>query len=191
MLERLFWDCGTQCDLLDPDGAAPLSGADAIRPALAALTRRTRELGVPRLLTRACFDSADATCCRANTPGQDSSPETRAERATAIPPKVRSRRGVVESVALYHDEVVLDTPDFDPWSHAQLGAILDVLAPRAVVLYGLPAELSVAPAAQGLLGRGVTVTIVDDALAARDEEHWARAKKHLASDVRFRNHEEL
>lgn len=183
----LLWICSAQRDFFEPDGALAVPGSSSIRPALARLVATARERRIPRLHTvilREEFDPeivADSPNgqttfpphCLADTPGQTEIEEVAATYGAEIPRVVPSRRGVKESLAFYHEEVLVEVPGFDPWAHPQLGTVLEVIAPRRVALCGLPGELSVAEGLEGLLDRGIPAALIEDAVAFRDDPSGA------------------
>lgn len=167
----IFWDVDTQVDFMLPRGKLYVPGAEQIIPNLEKLTLWAEE---QRILVVA---SADAHLegdpefqqypphCLAGTPGQEKIPQTRIAGAVVIPNRP------VELPELRNvAQVVIEKQQFDVFTNPNTSALLDVLAPRQVVLYGVVTEICVARAAAGLLDRDLKITLVTDAIRHLDEQ---------------------
>ncbi len=207
MTDALFWDCGTQFDLADLDGKLYVPAAYTIRPRLQRLAQFARRAGIPRLCTVVTHREGDPDIttgkpdykttypphCLENTDGWRQIPETACERPVEIPREPHAARPVRESLKAYHLEVLVEVPGFDPWPHPALATFFEVLAPKRVVLYGLPADKTLAAAANGLCERGVPVTLFEDALRPFDGKAWEQLKAGWAdtSFITWAKHTDL
>jgi nicotinamidase-related amidase len=190
MTDTIFWDCGTQRDLADLDGGLYVPGTESIRPRLRRLAETARERKIPRLCTVVAHRDGDPDItagkpdykatypvhCLEGGDGWRQIPETACARPVEISREPHAARPVRESLQAYHDEVLIDLAGFDPWIHPAVGTYLEIVAPRRVVLYGVPADKMVAAAVAGLLERGVAVTLVEDALRPFDQRAWDQMK---------------
>lgn len=186
MAELLAWDCGTQLDLADIDGTLYVPGTHSVRPRLQRLTEEARRRRVPRLCTVVTHREGDPDLasakpdykttwpphCLENTPGWRQIPETACLRAVEVPREPHSSRSVTEALRAYSDEILLEVAGFDPWVNVALPTIFEVLAPRRVVIYGVPADRMLAAAVAGCLERGVGVTVVEDSVKPFDVKAW-------------------
>ncbi len=193
-MSTIYWELGAQADLADVDGALYCPGTLGIRPVLRRLAGEARSRGIPRLATLVCHrpDDPDLVTegkpdfretwppfCLEGTPGQAWIPEARAERATEFPRDARSDRLIREALRAFREGVAgealtVEVPGFDPWSRPAMDAIFAALAPARAVVYGVPADRFLAPAVEGLLERGIEVTVVEDAIRPFDGRKFAK-----------------
>lgn len=186
MIETLAWDCGTQVDLADIDGLLYVPGTHTIRPRLKRLAEQARQRGIPRLCTVITHRAGDPDLaagkpdykttwpahCIEGSAGWKQIPETACQRAIEIPREPHAERPVRESLRAAHSEILLECAGFDPWSNVALGTLFEVLEPRRVVVFGVPADRMVAAAVEGVLTRGLGVAVVHDAVKPFDVKLW-------------------
>ncbi len=212
-MSTIYWELGAQADLADVDGALYCPGALGIRPTLGRLAEAARARRIPRLATLVCHrpDDPDLVTegkpdyketwppfCLAGTPGQAWIPEARAERATEFPRDARSERLVREALRAFKEGVAgeaitVEVPGFDPWNHPAMAMIFEVLAPGQVFLYGVPADRFLDRAIEGLVERGVAVTVVEDAMRPFDAKKFPKDVRPAWEEkgVRFTTSAEL
>jgi len=193
-MSTIYWELGAQADLADVDGALYVPGALGIRPVLRRLAEAARREGIPRLATLVSHrpDDPDLVTegkpdyretwppfCLAGTPGQAWIPEARAERATEFPRDARSERLIDEALRAFRsvnagEAITVEVPGFDPWAHLAMERILAAFSPERVVLYGIPADRFLSPAIDGLVERGIAVTVVEDAIRPLDGKKFPK-----------------
>ncbi|MDQ7007327.1 MAG: isochorismatase family protein [Acidobacteriota bacterium] len=188
MTRHLLWICSAQKDFL-PGGALAIPAAKALPPVLGRLVEDARRTGRPILRTVILRQPDDPPLAPApasavhalmeGSEGQREIPQAAHHYGPEIPRRVRSRRGVRESLNFQHQEVLVEVPGYDPWEHPQLGTVLEAIAPLRVLLCGVPAELSVAAAARGLSRRGLPFDILEEATCPLDPARWAEARREL------------
>lgn len=186
MTDTIFWDCGTQLDLADLSGLLYVDGSNTIRPKLARLTRHARERGIPRLITRVVHRDGDPDLavekpdfkttfpahCLEGSSGAGPIPETAPERAVELGREDPGERSVRDALRARPAEIVLAVAGFDPFTHPAIGIVLEELAPKRAVVYGVPADRMVAAVVNGLLERGIEVTVVEDAVKPFGRKAW-------------------
>ena len=203
MADILLWDCGTQFDLADIDGTLYVPGTTTIRPRLQRLAESARRRGVPRLCTLVTHREGDPDItagkpdykttfpvhCLEGTPGWRQVAETTCERPVEIPREPHAERPIRESLRAYQAEILVEVAGFDPWPHPALPTILEPLAPKKVVVCGVPADKTVVPIVNGLLERGLGVVVVEDAVKPFDAKAWDQARAAWAEKgVAFVDH---
>jgi len=193
-MSTIYWELGAQADLADVDGALYCPGTLGIRPILRRLAEAARAQRIPRLATLVCHrpDDPDLVTegkpdyketwppfCLAGTPGQAWIPEARAERATEFPRDAHSERLIREALQAFRsgvagEAITVEVPGFDPWNHPAMEKILETLAPERVFLYGVPADRFLDKAIEGLVERGIAVTVVEDAMRPFDAKKFPK-----------------
>lgn len=190
MSDVILCECGAQYDLADFDGALYVPAAETIRPRLAALAAAARERGVPRVALVVGHKAGDPDLaegkpdykttfpahCMAGADGARQIPESAFERSVEIPREPHADRPVRESLRAYRNEILFEVAGFDPWTHPSMPTLLEVLEPKKVVVYGLPADKLVAKVVDGLLERNVAVAVVADASKPFDGKAWEALK---------------
>ena len=181
----VLWDVDTQVDFMLPDGKLYVHGAEETAPAMRALVDAARAAGVvhvasaddheltdPELVEEPDFRNTYPPHCLRGTRGARKIPETDQDDPLPlgeipIPPgllaeRVRGRR-----------ELLLLKKNFDVFTNANANALLDILDPDEIVLFGVATDVCNDAAIRGLLLRGRSVTFVEDAARGLDEERTA------------------
>ena len=178
-MRTIFWDVDTQVDFMMPDGKLYVRGAERLLPNLAALTDRARRSGIRivgsvdahELTDRELqppydFRSTFPPHCLRGTPGAEKVPAT----APRAPLWIEGRPyppGELEAALDRHQgEIFFRKQEFDVFSNANVGRVLDTLLPERVVVYGVALDVCDRYAIEGLLARGgLEVAVVADAVA--------------------------
>src|SRR5262245_48201049 len=193
-MAAIFWDVDKQVDFMRPEGSLYVPGAVEIGPALAALTRHASARGLVRVAT-VCdhvldddeisdapdFRSTFPPHCLRGTPGQAKVPETALVDPVVVPNHHEDPAVLAGRLARHRGEVLIEKNHFDVFTNPNAGAVLDVLAPDTVVVYGVAQDVCDAQAIAGFLKRGgLKVVFVEDAArpidAARGAELLAEWK---------------
>lgn len=183
----LFFDVDTQNDLIDPDGALPVPGAEGLSSNLARLTRAARTRGVPVIATALDRQQDEAEIagepdyrtsfpphCMHGSGGQEKTKETALPEARLIDREAKSSTDIRGDVDRSEQFLLLLKERFDPFREPNLARLLDEVRPRRIVVYGVPLDHSVRHTIDGLLERGYTdLALVTDAVAGFDEDRSA------------------
>lgn len=112
--------------------------------------------------------------CLRGTPGQAKIPETALEAPVVVPNRREDPAVLSERLARHTGEVLIEKNHFDVFTNPNASALLDVLAPEAVVVYGVAQDVCDAQAIAGFLRRGgLRVVFVEDAARAIDAARGA------------------
>ena len=156
-MKTVFFDVDTQLDFLFPAGALYVPGAEAIAPALAALTSFAAANQIPIISTL------------------DSHTEDDPEFQTWKPHCVIGTQGhqkysatVLGSSSKLQTLVAKKT--IDVFANEHLQRVVAGLPAERYVVYGLVTEYCVRTAVAGLLHRGARVDVVTDAIRSLDAE---------------------
>ena len=178
----ILWDVDTQVDFMLPDGKLYVPGAEETAPAMQALVAAARTAGVfhvasaddheltdPELADEPDLRNTYPPHCLRGTRGAHKIPETEQDDPLPlgeipIPPgllaeRVRDRR-----------EILLLKKNFDVFTNPNANALLDVLDPDEIVLFGVATDVCDDAAILGFLQRGRRVRFVEDAARGLDEE---------------------
>jgi nicotinamidase/pyrazinamidase len=193
----LFWDVDTQHDFMKADGLLYVPGSEEIIPALKRLTDYAHAHGIRILASaddhlpghRELSDTPDfhATFplhCMRGTPGQRKIPETALRNPLVVEPDLEAPSEIRRRVAAHQGDILLHKHWFDVFTNVNIGAVLDVLDPELVVLYGVALDVCDEYAVEGLLAnRPLTaIWLVTDAVRAIQED----AAEGLLADWRGR-----
>lgn len=194
MIERAFWNVDTQVDFIDPAGRLHVSGAEELLPNLERLTQYARAQG---LLIVASMDDHLATDeeisehadfhrtfpphCMRGTEGREQVSATRCMAPAVIENRPCTGARLRELIA-GRREIVLLKNRFDVFTQPNANLLIELLAPRSVVVYGVALDVCVYHAVEGLLARGdLEIQVVRDAVRAIDPARgeailsdWAR-----------------
>lgn len=182
----LFWDVDTQVDFIEEDANLPVPGAEDIRGNLARLTTLQLSAGIPRVATRdyhtlddeeivedpeeADFVETFPPHCMADTEGATFIPETTVWTTSVVVHHGDNSRPS-EGTLNNQQNIVIDKLEFDVFSgNPHTEYVLDTLDPEHVLVYGVSGNVCVMHAVNGLLERGVDVTVVEDAVASLPAE---------------------
>jgi nicotinamidase/pyrazinamidase len=170
----IFWGVDIQADFMLPGGALYVPGADKIIPKLKLLTDAARHNEV-LLVSSACEHSPNdpefktfGPHCVKGTPGARIIQEAMTDNVLTVP---NSREFQWPKNLGDYQQILLEKQELDVFSNPQASVLLNHLKDGAqFVVYGVATDYCVGLAAKGLLSRGKTVAIVEDAIAAIDPE---------------------
>jgi len=177
----VFWDVDTQYDFLYPDGRLYVPRAEPIVPRLKALTEFAHARGIrivassevhhpgdPEFSVTPDFDTTWPEHCLAGTPGQRKVPETTLRNPLTLGPERQSAESVRSRLQTHSGDVLLLKRHFDVFTNGNADVVLRALDPTAVVVYGVPLEICVRFAVEGILERRphARLYLVTDAVKA-------------------------
>lgn len=160
-MNTAFFDIDTQIDFVFPAGALYVPGAEGVLPQVARLNRWARERGIPLIST------ADAHL------------ENDSEFAAWPPHCVAGTLGQRKPDCTMVGQIVLNKRSVDCFTIPELPGLLEQLRVEHAVVYGVVTEICVRHAVFGLLGRGIRVTLVADAVRALNEAEAAAMIREL------------
>jgi len=181
-----FLDVDTQADFVLASGALSVPGAEALRPALAALTRLARERGlrvfgsVDRHFGTAEYRNREGELarwagpfpdhCMDGTPGQLKVPETAPANPLWLPNTTAVLPGIAEKARSHPGEVYLEKQSFSVFDNPNAKHVLGAAGTGGdtdrFVVYGVATDYCVRAAVLGLRAMGKEVLVVRDAIAA-------------------------
>jgi nicotinamidase/pyrazinamidase len=195
-MATVFWDVDTQVDFMRPEGSLYVPDAVSLLPVLQALTAHAAARRIVRVAT-VCdhvleddeisdtpdFRTTFPPHCLRGTPGQAKVPETALVAPVVVPNRPEDPAVLAARLARHTGEVLVEKNRFDVFSNPNTPALLDLLAPTTIVVYGVAQDVCDAHAIAGFLRRGgLRVVFVEDAArpidAARGAEllrEWERA----------------
>jgi nicotinamidase/pyrazinamidase len=177
----LFWDVDTQLDFMLPGGKLYVPGAEQIIANLARLTRYAQQRRIPVLSSADTHQPKDPEFeqypphCIAGTPGQQKLPETLLPNRLVVPNAPFQWPDDLRG----YEQFIIEKPTLDVFTNQNVDTLLNRLAPREIVLYGVVTEICVWLAARELLARGHCVRLVDDAMCAFNKEKGRECLKEL------------
>mgnify|MGYP000448170820 CR=1 FL=1 len=173
--DLLFWNVDTQVDFIEPHGKLYAPGAEKIKPLLKKITAFADEHDI-QVVNTADFhysDSAELSDepdyvntfpehCMANTPGAEYVDETNPEDPLIFDwdqeyltlDDVKNARNIVIRKDAF--DVFTGSPHADK--------IVELIAPQKVVVYGVTTNVCVNDAVLGLIKRGKSVFVIEDAI---------------------------
>lgn len=185
MTRVLFWDVDTQHDFMRADGLLYVPGSEEIVPALKRLTDYAHGHGIRILASaddhvpghRELSDTPDFRTtfpphCMRGTPGQRKIPETALRNPLVVEPDLEAPSEIRRRVAAHRGDILLHKHWFDVFTNVNIGAVLDVLDPELVVLYGVALDVCDEYAVEGLLANRpqTALWLVTDAVRAIDAD---------------------
>ena len=204
-MTTVFWDVDTQVDFMRSTGKLYVPGSEEIIPVLARLTRYAHDHGIRiiasaddhvpghrELSDRPDWRSSFPEHCMRGTPGQHKIAETTLHNPLLIEPEPQDPDALARSVRSHQGDLLFHKHWFDVFSNPNLLAVLDAIAPSAIVLYGVALDVCDRYAIEGLLRHrpGIRLTLVTDAVRAIDAaagaallEDWHRRGVRLASSA--------
>ena len=182
MSDRILWDVDTQVDFMLPEGKLYVRGAEQTAPAMGRLVAAAREAGLVHVASADDHELTDPEIsdepdwrntypphCLRGTRGAARIPET--EQADPLPlPLVPYPPGLVPELIDGRRELLLLKKNFDVFTNPNTDAVLEVLDPDEVILFGVATDVCDDAAILGLLRRGRKVRFVEDAARGLDEE---------------------
>lgn len=203
-MPTIHWDVDTQADFIRADGRLAVPGAEAILPALRALTDHAHATGTRIVATADDHDLGHAEIseapdwattfpphCMRGTPGQAKVAETALRDPLVVHAVPWEHEALVAAVRGHAGDVLINKPGTDVFTHNPNAAVvLEALAPSRIVVYGVATDICVLAAVIGLRQRcpQAELVVVTDAVAALDPARggalladWAEAGCTLAT----------
>jgi nicotinamidase/pyrazinamidase len=185
MSGTVLWDVDTQVDFMLPDGKLYVPGAEETAPAMRRLVEAAREAGIPHVASADDHELTDPEIsdspdfrntypphCLRGTRGAERIAET--EQADPLPLSlVPYPPGLLPDLVAGQREILLLKKNFNVFTNPNTDALLDVLDPDEIVLFGVATDVCDDAAIRGFLQRGRKVRFVEDAARGLDEERVA------------------
>jgi nicotinamidase/pyrazinamidase len=185
MAGRVLWDVDTQGDFMLPEGKLYVPGAEEAAPAMARLVAAAREAGIvhvasaddheltdPEISDEPDFRNTYPPHCLRGTPGAEKIPETK--QADPLPLSlVPFPPGLLPGLIEGRRELLLLKKNFDVFTNPNTDALLKVLDPEEIVVFGVASDVCDDAVILGLLLRGRRVRFVEDAARGLDEARVA------------------
>ena len=198
-MSTIFWDVDTQYDFIQPDGKLYVAGAETLTPVLRALTQYAHERGI-RIIASADdhvpghrelsatpdFRTTFPQHCMRGTPGQQKIGETTLRDPLVIEPEADP--GITAKVRAHGGDILFHKHWFDVFTNANVPAVLDVLRPLRIILYGVATDVCDKYAIEGLLERAPQAEllfIVDAARAIHPDDVDVLLESWRARGVRM------
>ena len=186
MSDLIFWDVDTQYDFIMPDGKLYIQGAEGILPRLAELTSYARRSNIPIFGSVDYHASDDAELsedpdfqatfpphCLQGERGQEKVAETIPAGPLWIGTQPLGQ--VVDEVRGHSGEVFFRKQQFDVFTNPNVDPVLNAIAPKRIVLYGVALDVCNAFAINGFLDRNTApISLVLDATQAIDTDRGNR-----------------
>jgi len=177
---RILWDVDTQVDFMEPNGKLYVPDARDAAPAMERLVDAARAAHVVHVASADDHELTD--------PEISDDPDF---RNTYPPHCLRGTRGAEKIAATLQDdpvplaltpvpgkwlrgrEFLLLKKSFDVFTNPNADALLGLLDPEEVILFGVATDVCNDAAVRGLVARGRSVTFVEDASRGLDEARTA------------------
>jgi nicotinamidase/pyrazinamidase len=177
----VLWDVDTQIDFVLPGGKLAVPGAAAAVPAMARLVAWARamdivhvasaddhELTDPEISATPDFQTTYPPHCLRGTRGAQKIPET--EQADPLPLSHTAYPvGSLRELVAGRREILLLKKSFDVFTNPNAEALLELLDPSEVIVFGVATDVCDDAAIEGMLRRGRRVAFVEDAARGLDE----------------------
>jgi len=177
MAKAIFWDVDTQYDFMMSNGKLYVPESEEIVPNLAQLTRYAESKNIQiigsvdyhRIDDEEISDNPDyhrtfPPHCLQGTPGQEKIEATKPRNPLWVESHKYDRKEVERMVGGHRGEIIFRKQLFDVFSNPNVDAVLDIVRPEHIVLYGVALDVCDAYAIEGLLERGkYKIHLVEDA----------------------------
>jgi nicotinamidase/pyrazinamidase len=199
----VFWDVDTQHDFMHADGKLYVPDSEAIIPNLKRLTDYAHVKGIRiiasaddhvpghrELSSHPDFKETFPEHCMRGTKGQAKIPETRLHDPLVIEPGREDPAALADGVRAHAGDILLHKHWFDVFTNENLETVLGILAPDAVVLYGVAQDVCNRYAIEGLLQRHSHLRLfavrdamkpIDRQVAQRLLDSWAQQGVHIVT----------
>lgn len=184
MATVVFWDVDTQYDFMHADGKLYVPDSEAIIPNLKRLTEFAHARGVRvvasaddhvpghrELSSHPDFRDTFPEHCMRGTKGQAKIPETRLRDPLVIEPGREDPPALADGIRAHAGDILFHKHWFDVFTNENVETVLDILAPKSVVLYGVAQDVCDRYAIEGLLSRysHLRLYAVSDAMKPIDQ----------------------
>lgn len=183
MKQIFFVDIDTQRDLVLPTGAWYVRGAEKLIPKLRRLFDFARRHQVFVLSSADAHSMGDPEFmsfplhCLRGTEGQQKLPETLLSRPLRLENRPTDRNLLAD--VRKHQQIIVEKQSFDIFANPVTEKLLRAL-PAHAILFGLPTEHSVRPAALGLRRRGVKTVVISDAVRGTSVSEESKAVEEMS-----------
>ena len=167
MTGMIFWDVDTQFDFMMPDGKLYVPGAETIADNLRRLTTYARENGIQicgsvdyhimsdaEISDKPDFHETFPPHCLQGTPGQEKIDATKPLDPLWIDNVKYDAARLKKAVSTHRGEIIFRKQKFDVFSNPNVPAVLDVIKPTDIVVYGVALDVCDSYAIEGFLRIG-------------------------------------
>jgi nicotinamidase/pyrazinamidase len=196
---RVLWDVDTQVDFVHADGKLAVPDAEAAVPAMSRLVEWARAEGIPHVASADDHELTDPEI--SETPDFTATYPPHCLRGTRGAAKIDETAQVdpvplalttVPETWLGGREFLLLKKHFDVFTNPNAERLLALLDPEEVIVFGVATDVCNDAAVRGLLSRGRSVTVMEDACRGLDAERTASCTaRWRESGVRFSSTNEL
>lgn len=200
----MLWDVDTQVDFVEPGGKLYFAGAEEAKPAMRRLVEAARAAGLvhvastdqheltdPEISEQPDHDSTWPPHCLLGTRGAEKIAETKQHDPLPLP-LLPVPPAILRRLLEGRREVLIPKKQYDPFTNPNAEALLDVLDPDEIVLFGVATDICDDAAVRALLRRGRRITFVEDAARGVDEARVAACTAAWREGgVRFASVEEV
>jgi nicotinamidase/pyrazinamidase len=185
MPQVIFWDVDTQYDFMKADGTLYVPDAEHIIGNLKRLTDYAHDHGIrivasaddhvpadPEISDQPDWSTTFPPHCMRGTPGQKKIPETALRNPLVIEPDRMESKVLADRVRAHPGDILFHKRRFDVFANENVPAVLDVLRPDDIVLYGVATDVCDKAAVEGLLARlpHTRLFVVTDAVRGIDKD---------------------
>jgi nicotinamidase/pyrazinamidase len=184
-VKRVLWDVDTQVDFMLPEGRLYVPGAETTMPAMARLVAAARDAGVvhvasaddheltdPEISDTPDFRNTYPRHCLRGTHGAEKILETK-QRDPLPLSLVPFPPGLIPRLVEGKREILLLKKNFDVFTNPNADALIGVLDPDEIIVFGVATDVCDDAAIRGFLQRGRRVLFVEDAAKGLDEARTA------------------
>jgi nicotinamidase-related amidase len=181
----IFWDVDTQADFMHADGKLYVPDAEHIIPNLKRLTDYAHGHGIRivasaddhqpghrELSGKPDWKQTFPQHCMHGTPGQRKIPETTLRDPLVIEPEAQDPEDLTARVRAHRGDILFHKHWFDVFSNPNVLPVVDALAPRDIVLYGVALDVCDRYAIEGFLEHRPDIRLfaVTDAMKPIDRD---------------------
>ena len=185
MARVIFWDVDTQYDFMKADGKLFVPDAEHIIGNLKRLTDYAHDHGIrivasaddhvaghPEISDQPDWRTTFPPHCMRGTPGQKKIPETALRNPCVVEPAPLDPKTLGDRVRVHQGDILFHKHRFDVFTNENVPAVLDVLRPDDIVLYGVATDVCDKAAVEGLLARlpHTRLFVVTDAVKGIDKD---------------------
>jgi len=181
----IFWDVDTQYDFMHADGKLYVPEAERIIPNLKRLSDYAHGHAIcvvasaddhvashPEISETPDWRSTFPPHCMRGTAGQKKIPETALRDPLVIEPARVDRPVLADRLRAHKGDILFHKHRFDVFTNENVPAVLDVLKPDDIVLYGVATDVCDKAAVEGLVERRphTRLFVVTDAVRGIDKD---------------------
>src|SRR5437879_5452252 len=185
MARVIFWDVDTQYDFMKADGKLYCPTSEPLIASRGRPTDYAHGHGIrviasaddhvmahPEISEHPDWQSTFPPHCLRGTPGQKKIPETALRDPLVIEPTKTDPKALGERVRAHQGDILFHKHRFDVFTNENVMAVLEVLDPQDIVLYGVATDVCDKAAIEGLLERRphTRLFVVTDAVRGIDQD---------------------